>query len=183
MKKILLLFVIVTSSMAISQDNWCGFDQKMNKEFQNNPILENEMYDRFERIANGQIVAQDRTDPIIIPVVVHVLHDGDEGNISYAQIQDGIRLLNEDLNRLNADAANTRNTTQAPFLPVASTIGIQFVLAKIDPNGNCTNGVERRDSPLAANIGNDDNTKFYANGGLDAWDRNKYFNVWTVNDI
>ena len=183
MKKVLLLFVLIMSSIAFSQDNWCGFDQKMNNEFQNNPILENEMYDRFERIANGQIVAQDRTDPIIIPVVVHVLHDGDEGNISYAQIQDGIRTLNEDFNRLNADASNTRNTAQAPFLPVASTIGIRFVLAKIDPNGNCTNGVERRESPLATNFGNDDNTKFYANGGLDAWDRNKYFNIWTVNNI
>lgn len=183
MKKLILLAFVAISFVSLSQDNWCGFDQKLQKDFDANPLLENQMYDRFDRINSGQIVAQDRTDPIIIPVVVHVLHDGDEGNISYAQIEDGIRVLNEDYNRLNADASNTRNTAQAPFLPVAATIGIQFVLAKIDPDGNCTNGVERRDSPLAANVGNDDNTKFYANGGLDAWDRNRYFNVWTVNDI
>ena len=45
---------------------------------------------------------------IVIPVVVHVLHRGEAvgsgRNISLAQIQSQIEVLNEDFRRLNADA-------------------------------------------------------------------------------
>src|SRR5262249_17953538 len=65
-----------------------------------------------------------------IPVVVHIIHSG-EGigvgkNISDAQVQSQIRVLNEDYRRENADAVNT----PAEFAGVASSIDIQFVLAK-----------------------------------------------------
>ena len=39
----------------------------------------------------------------IIPVVVHVLHQGGPENISDAQILDAMRILNEDYNKQNAD--------------------------------------------------------------------------------
>ena len=171
------------SHTVTSQNNWCGFDQKMQEQFLQNPSLENQMYENYDRISNGQIVAQDRVDPIIIPVVVHVIHDGETGNISYSQIQEALRVLNEDFNMMNSDAGNTRNTASAPFLPVAANMEVEFALAKIDPNGNCTNGVQRRNSAIGTYNGDDDKSKFYSGGGLDAWDRNKYFNIWVVNSI
>jgi len=167
---------------AIGQQHWCGFDAqniKLNQEF---PERELTIHEQSLRASHGNSYMVDRTDPIIIPVVVHVIHDGGEGNISIEQIQSGLDMLNEDFNRLNADTINTRNTAEAPFLPVASDVGIQFMLAKIDPDGNCTNGIERRYNPGMANNADDD-AKHYNSGGLDAWNRNNYMNIWIVNSI
>ena len=183
MKFLFILFLILSISLSYAQNNWCGFDDMLQKAYQENPSLENQIYEHFDRIANGQIIMEERVDPIIIPVVVHIIHNGDNGNISDAQVYDAIRMLNEDFNRLNADTVDTRNSADAPFKPIASNVNIEFRLAKIDPNGNCTNGIERRNSAIASYNANDDNAKFYSGGGLDIWDRNKYFNIWVVNSI
>lgn len=80
---------------------------------------------------------------IIIPVVVHVLHRGESvgtgRNISDAQIQSQIDVLNEDFRRLNADRVNTPSA----FLPVAADYGFEFRLACLDPLGNSTTGITR----------------------------------------
>jgi len=183
MKQILVFLSLFLSIYLSAQQNWCGFDEKLQEQFQDNPSLQSQMYERFDRISIGQISAQDRADPLIIPVVVHVIHDNGIGNVSYTQILSAIDMLNEDFNRLNADTINTRNTANAPFSPIASNMNIQFVLAKKDPNGNCTNGVERRNSAIASYDGNDQKSKFYSGGGLNAWNRNNYFNIWVVNSL
>src|SRR4051812_43737558 len=75
--------------------------------------------------------ARDRTNSTyIIPVVVHIIHNGEPlgsgSNIPDTQVISQIRVLNADYQRLNPDKANT----SAEFAPVASSIDIQFVLAK-----------------------------------------------------
>lgn len=178
----LLLLLVFTSILAKSQQSSCGFDAKNQQLNLENPGRELAIHEQLLRITHGQSPAQDRSDPIIIPVVVHVIHKGGESNISFEQIQSGIDMLNEDYNRLNADTINTRDYTNAPFEPVAANVGIEFRLAKIDPAGNCTNGVERRFNPsVTDNAG--DNAKHYSQGGLNAWDRNKYMNIWVVSSI
>lgn len=180
--KLVSLFAIFISLNSLSQLNhsWCGFDhhnELLNTQFPGREDSINQFIDN-SRLSNRG----DRTDPIIIPVVVHVIHDGGESNISFEQIQSAIDLLNEDFNRTNADAANTRNTIDAPFDPIAADCEISFELAKIDPNGNCTNGVQRRYNPSVTNSAGD-NAKHYNQGGLDAWNRNDYMNIWVVNSI
>ncbi len=44
---------------------------------------------------------------VTIPVVVHVVYNTPEENISDAQIQSQITVLNQDFRKLNADVANT----------------------------------------------------------------------------
>jgi hypothetical protein len=73
----------------------------------------------------------------MIPVVVHILHDGDpvgnDENISFAQVQSQIDVLNRDFAGTNIDIVNV----PAIFQPVkAGNTGIQFCLAKTDPDGN-----------------------------------------------
>lgn len=50
-------------------------------------------------------------ETVVIPVVVHILHNGESigngRNLSEAQIQSQIDVLNEDFRRLNADRNNT----------------------------------------------------------------------------
>ncbi|MBI3136130.1 MAG: T9SS type A sorting domain-containing protein [Bacteroidetes bacterium] len=184
MKKIGLLVIslIGLSTPFFAQQNWCGTDARLNKTFEEHPEYVQQFIEHNARISGGQMSAGDRTDPIVIPVVVHVIHDNGVGNISYDQIVSGIDMLNLDYNRLNPDTIDTRNTTEAPFEPLAVSFDITFALAKIDPNGNCTNGVERRNSPGATyNAG--ENAKYYAQGGLDAWPRDRYMNIWIVNSI
>lgn len=110
--------------------------------------------------------------PKIIPVVVHVIHEGGTENISKAQIEDQIRVLNEDFRRLNPDTVNT----PGPFQTVAADPNVEFRLATLDPNGNCTDGIVRVFSSLTNNARN--NVK-----ALSYWPSNKYLNFWIVKTI
>jgi PKD repeat protein len=117
-----------------------------------------------------------------IPVVVHILHDNGIGNISEAQVLNALEILNNDYNRLNADSASTRNTLNAPFQSIAGSMDVLFKLAKIDPQGECTNGIIRVNAPNLTYNTNDD-CKYAANGGSDQWPMDKYLNLWVVNSI
>lgn len=107
-----------------------------------------------------------------IPVVVHIIYDTQDDNISDKQVYDALRVLNEDFRRLNADTTATR----AIFKNVAADMEIEFELAKLDPQGECTTGITRTQSALSVNASN--NVK-----GLVSWPNNKYMNVWVVNSI
>lgn len=183
MKNLLLAGTLLLGfSSAFAQENWCGTDQHQEAIFDANPLLRTQMHEHLMRVTSGELLPDEREDECIIPVVVHILHNNGAGNISDEQVQSGIDMLNEDFNRENADASDTRNTADAPFAPYASDMEIRFELAKIDEDGNCTNGIERR-FVGSQSYNADDAQKHYASGGLDAWNRNYYFNIWIVNSI
>lgn len=188
MKKIYLSIIgsIVLSmgAFAQAQNVWCGTDQLLEQRINGNQSIRDQIHQHMSELASQSHFGLKATK--IIPVVVHVLYDTPAGNISEAQIQSALDVLNNDFNRLNADASSTRNTTNAPFAPEAGSMDIQFKLAKLDPNGNCTNGIIRKQ--VASNITNEvdqssEPHKFTANGGSSAWPRNEYFNIWLVNSI
>ncbi len=110
---------------------------------------------------------------IIIPVVFHVVHNYGSENISRAQVLDAIRILNEDYRKLNADTVDIIPA----FKSIAADSRIEFRLAKIDPDGNCTDGIDRVVSSLTNSA--DEGTKMIA----PSWDRTKYLNIWTVASI
>ena len=182
MKFIFSTLFIALSIFTIGQTDWCGTDHYYQKSLAENPDLQQQIDEYMARM-HSQGVASHRSDSIIIPVVFHVIHDNGIGNISNAQIFDGLRVLNEDFSKMNADTVNTRNTVDAPFLPRAADVKICFQLAKLDPNGDCTNGIERRNSAIGTYNAGDATSKSYAAGGMNAWNRSKYFNIWVVNDI
>ncbi|SKB29648.1 hypothetical protein SAMN05660226_00557 [Parapedobacter luteus] len=147
MKRILLLFAIFILGFHF------GYAQRTCGSIFNLDSIEKHAPHSYQRILQieqhlqryNEILSEDisRSVPEIIriPVVVHVLHNGEPVgtglNISMAQIESQIDALNEDFRRLNADASNTPSV----FQPVASDVGIEFHLACIDPEGNPTNGV------------------------------------------
>ena len=108
----------------------------------------------------------------VIPVVFHIIHQYGNENISREQCLDQIRVLNEDFRRLNADT----NNTPVPFRPIAADTQIEFKIAQKDPNGNCTDGVNRIYSGMT--IAARDNVK-----SLSYWPRDKYLNIWVVKYI
>ena len=116
---------------------------------------------------------------ITIPVVVHIIYQFQVQNISDAQIQSQIDILNDDYRRMNADAALTPDT----FKSVAADIQIEFCYAHQDPAGNWTNGVTRTQTTKSKFEMSTNEAKFTSLGGHDAWDRDKYFNIWVVPSI
>lgn len=162
--------------------NWCGTDALLENQFQKDQGLEEAFYRKISEAANGGVLMSSARSQYTIPVVVHVIHDGGPSNISYEQIQDAITVMNQDFNRNNPDAVDTRSTADAPFQSVAANVDIEFKLAKKDPQGNCTNGVVRVLAPHLTNQA-DDACKHASNGGSSAWDNEEYMNIWVVSSI
>jgi PKD repeat protein len=105
----------------------------------------------------------------IIPVVFHIIHNNGPENISDEQVIDAVRVLNDDFNKLNTDWQNVNDA----FLGIVANVGVEFRLARKDPQGNCTKGITRTVSTLT-----NDGTQTMKD--LIQWPRNKYLNVWVA---
>ncbi|MCC7232188.1 MAG: choice-of-anchor J domain-containing protein [Bacteroidia bacterium] len=180
MKNLLLSLVIVFSfsGAAIAQEAHCFTNEMYQQAIRNNPdALRNQQqledFTAHYISSHPQEMSVQRTGTVIyiIPVVFHVIHNYGPENISEEQILDAIRIMNEDYSKLNADTIDII----PQFQSIAADCQIEFRLANIDPNGNCTNGIDRIVSPLTYLA--DDNSK------LNPWPNNKYLNIWVVNSL
>src|SRR5689334_8516266 len=113
---------------------------------------------------------------IKIPVVVHVVYHFPEENIAGEMIRKQIEALNRDYRRNNIDTVNT----PLAFRSRAADCNIEFELAKVDPVGRPTNGIERVYSPIDKWT-MDDRVKSTGTHGADAWDARYYLNIWICN--
>ncbi len=118
--------------------------------------------------------------PYVVPLVFHVLYDGEaegEGsNISQALIQQQVLQLNKDY----------ANLSNSPY-KVAAATGIQFVLAQKNPSGAvlAESGIERinRSSKGWKAPGTKGWTRDYIADTIkpqSIWDPERYVNVWLV---
>jgi hypothetical protein len=114
-----------------------------------------------------------RSGVTVIPVVVHVVSNGAAQNISDAQVQSQIDVLNHDFRKTNADVSST----PAVFQPLTADARIEFELASTDPSGNPTNGITRT-STTVSGFTDDNKVKHASTGGADAWPRDNYLNLW-----
>lgn len=112
------------------------------------------------------------TTTYTIPVVFHVIHDGGAENIVKLRIDQQMITLNETYNRQNKDTTSIRKL----FQPLTGNMRIRFVLATHDPEGRCTDGVDRIQSSLTY----DANDKVKA---LAQWNPHQYLNIWVVSNI
>lgn len=101
---------------------------------------------------------------IEIPVVVNVLYRTTAENISAAQIQSQIDVLNKDFNALNSDY----NSVPALFAGVKANVGITFVLDQII-----------RKSTTKTSWGTNDAMKKTAQGGLAPTSPTTKLNMWS----
>ena len=108
-----------------------------------------------------------------IPVVVHVVWNTEDQNVSDEQVASQIEVLNRDFRRTNPDA----DDTPAPFLPLATDARVEFYLAQAAPDGSPTNGIQRQQTNVAS-FDSDDAVKATATGGLDPWPADRYLNLW-----
>ena len=94
--------------------------------------------------AKAKMLSNKNTDGtaivINIPVVVHVIHNGDavgsNENITEARVLSQITVLNQDFRRMLGTPGYNSNT-------VGADIEIQFCMAQRKPDGTATNGIDR----------------------------------------
>ena len=111
-----------------------------------------------------------------IPVVVHVVYKSTTQNISDAQIQSQIDVLNNDFRLLNPDHTGT----PALFAGLKSDAEINFCLAKQDPSGATSTGITRT-STATTSFSTNDAVKKTSTGGKDPWNTAKYLNIWVCS--
>ncbi|PKP21958.1 MAG: hypothetical protein CVU05_05770 [Bacteroidetes bacterium HGW-Bacteroidetes-21] len=180
---LLAMILMFTSSVVNSQEKrpFMADEFLLQQKVAENPVLIDQ-YLYYEKGMQMLINAMDeemltKTDTLIngrriIPVVVHVIHRYGPENISDAQILDAIEKLNIDYNLQNADTSETFPL----FKPRAANNQIEFRLATIDPDGNCTNGIVRH-------FDTQTDYAYFATMKEYHWPTDKYMNVFTVSFI
>lgn len=170
--RLLLTFLCLTASLFATAQR-CG--NTINNQ---NPFLQPSLVTGSSHTATTGSGARDTlpNEVIVVPVVIHVLFHTNVQNISDAQVLSQLVVLNNDYRRLNADTVNT----PAAFKNVAADARIVFCLAKVDPSGRNTSGIIRKYTSAELFL-SDDEMKFSATAGDDAWDSKKYLNIWVCN--
>ena len=174
-KHISLIFALILPLVMHSQEvkRLCETTEMNRRALLENPDAVKALAELNEFTAEYEKVNGQSKQVYIIPVVFHVVHNYGPENISKDQILDCMRIFNEDFRKMNADTSYII----PEFKGIAADCMIEFRLAKIDPDGNCTDGIERVVSNLTYNANED--TKM----AVPAWPRNKYLNVWTVSSL
>ncbi|MBS1554200.1 MAG: choice-of-anchor J domain-containing protein [Bacteroidetes bacterium] len=185
MKHLFLLALLICNLQTLWAQERCGTVAYETQLAKGNPKRETKQQfeDWIQRVhmapaSKLKTQAKNQTQStFIIPVVVHVVHNGEPVgtgvNISDAQILSQINVLNNDFNRLNADRTNTPTAFQS----VAGSFDVQFVLAKQDPTGIATNGI-RRVQGTKTTWSLSDNFQLKSQS---YWPAEDYLNVWVCN--
>jgi len=178
MKQIFTLLVAVFAfqQSALAQ-RICGTTEYQMMLEQEDPSIINNR-EEIEQFTRDYLMNNPQGDRalVTIPVVVHVVYNTTAENVSDAQIQSQITVLNQDFRKLNADVANTPGA----FASLAGDANIEFCLATVDPNGNATNGVLRVPT-TATSFGTNNTVKSSTSGGSNAWNASKYLNLWVCD--
>ena len=165
-------------SASYGQKLHCGQDEATQELYLSNPSIIEEV--RMHREQLNQDIEyylshrSPQSGPYIIPVVFHIIHDNGDENITNAQVWDAMRVLNADYNAANDDLDEVIQLFQSRI----GDADFEFRLARLDPNGNPTNGI-RREVSQETYIG-DDGSKL--KGSMN-WSRDKYLNIWITRNI
>jgi PKD repeat protein len=113
-----------------------------------------------------------------VPVVIHVIHLGEPinqvNNISKEQIDSGMAAINRAFRNVHGQSED---------------IKIEFVLAKVDTNGNPTDGINRFDASGIPGYATDGIYRQSVGASQDTikaltgWPAQHYYNIWLVNEI
>ncbi len=156
----------------------CSTMDVLTEQLASNPGMARRMaaIEEHTRQFEANPTARRTTAALTIPVVVHVLYNTTAQNVSDAQVQAQIDVLNQDFAKTNADAS----LIPAAFAASAASANIQFTLAKRTPTGTATTGIIHKQTKVSSWSSNDA-VKNSKRGGDDAWDASKYLNLWVCN--
>ena len=176
-----------THKTTVKKDDRVCYSMKvLNEKLKQNPSLEKKMYDielhtRQNILAKkgggkpstgggggGTTPVDDGLGTITIPVYVHVIYSNSQENISDAQINSQIAVLNADFRKNNSDV----NQVPAEFAGVVADANIQYTLA----------GVTRKSSTRTS-WGTNDDMKKASVGGVNPITPQTHLNIWVCNIV
>lgn len=175
MRKILLVliatsvFIVTWSQKPIfSGTDRCGSHEVVKQQMAADPVYAKKVTELLKN--KGQYSQKKKGPPlqgsITIPVVVHVLYNSAEQNISDAQVQSQIDVLNEDFGATNSDY----NNYDAGYRSVKGDMDINFCLVQV---------IHKQTKHKS--FGYNDNMKFTQKGGSDAVDPMHNLNIWVCD--
>ncbi len=194
--------VLLSAMLPAQNDKYCGYTHAMNAVYATHPELKtlHEQADneldimdqqsftegyKFGYHVNpgkgtpGQYTSGVNGTVYTIPIVFHILHQNGSEKIDESQIIDQVKILNRDYRKMNADTS----VALAIFKPIIGDVEIEFRLATIDPNGNCTNGIIYHQDSRTAWDNTDYSYYAFSGTGSGQWDPRKYLNVYVVKSI
>ncbi len=178
MKRLILLSIAVATTYLAHSQHVCGSDlhlQNLSKKHPELRILEQNRPAEIAQFQKNYNALQKRAIKYTIPVVFHVVHTNGDNNISREQILDQMRILNEDFSFKGSTISKLRE----PFKNVVGSADIAFVLASVDPNGKCFDGINRVESTVGLQMDMESEPV----KDLVYWDYKKYLNIWVVDNI
>jgi len=163
------------SFSSFSQEKKCGSVEAIEKSLENFPekrqVLEKLNAFTKEFIEQKKLCRKSDAN-YIIPTVIHVIHNYGPERISKTQVLSCIQSMNDDFSALNDDIVGVIDD----FSGLVSEMGIEFRLARLDPEGNCTDGITYHQSALTYEGGENVKDDTY-------WDNDMYMNIWVVADL
>lgn len=185
MKKVLYLFsacVLILSSCSketdpeenqdkqenISLQRQCSSNEVLERQMREDPSLAERMNQIEEFTKNALATGRLLPDGTIeLPVVVNVLYNTTAQNVSNAQIQSQIDVLNKDFAATNSDYNNTPSIFQTVL---SGNTGIKFVLDQVI-----------RKSTTKSSWRTDDAMKKSNRGGINPTSPSTKLNLWVCN--
>jgi len=110
-----------------------------------------------------------------IPVVVHIVYENSDENISDSQVLSQIEVLNTDYRKMNPDASMVPSL----FANLVTDGEIEFCLATVDPDGNSTTGITRTTTDV--NEFDNNNRVKSDTDGKPPWAADRYLNIWVCD--
>lgn len=174
-KKINPEFISPSGHIRCASTEYDQYLREQNPKTESIALFEKWMDKKIKEQKSLQEVASQSGGIIYIPVVVHVIHNGDaygiNENITDEQVQSQITVMNQDYRKLTGTPGYNTNA-------VGADTQVEFVLAKVDPNGNPTNGINRVNLCQAS----------WSTAAINStvkpttiWDPMQYMNMWSIN--
>ncbi len=163
----ILIFLIHLFSLTLNAQN-CGFIFKKDEKIES--ITEGYVRNYKHNLSTRAVVK--------IPVVVHILWKNAQENITDAQIQSQINVLNQDFRKKNVDLKDVPGN----FKALAADCEIEFCLATKDTLGQPTTGIVRRQT-IITEFSSSIIRNIYSTalGGSNNWKPENYLNIWVCN--
>ena len=169
MKTNIILILLCFCCIAASAQDTCGTYEYYQEMMKNDPVfrMKQELSKRTSSSTRSSVQGL-----VTIPVVVHVIYNNEEENVSDEQIYSQLQVLNEDFG----------NVIAAPTMwhEVAANPEMEFCLATRDIYGNATCGITRTYTDSTV-FRIQTSVKDESTGGISGWPATDYLNVFVCD--